>query len=195
MIPVRGALWTLGAVVAAFLLWWAYGKYGEYEDAKVAAWQGKVKTAEASRDSALASSARTDTLYKQGETVYIKGRDILLHPGPGKPPATPEVKACFALSDSLAVLCAKRHDADTAALHATERELKLYQERPSGVQRVQSYGEALYDFSQRVPVIRAGATAKLLGPVLLSGAVEYSAPQAGKSNPGFRALVGARINF
>lgn len=194
MIPLR-ALWTLGAVLTAFLLWWAYGKYNSYEDAKVAAWQAKVKVAEASRDSALANAAREDTIYKAGETVYIKGRDILLHPGPGKPPATPEVKACFALSDSLAVLCAKRHDADTAALHATERELKLYQDKPSGIKRVQAYGEAMYDLAHQVPVIRAGATMGLFGPISLSVAGEYAAPPIHTSTPAFRALAGVRVAF
>lgn len=195
MIPLRGALWTMGAAVAAFLLWWGYGKYQRYEDGKVAAWKASVKTAEAERDSALAQAAKTDTLYQKGETVYLRGRDILLNPGPGKPPATPEVKACFALSDSLAALCARRHDADTAALHATERELAIWQAKPSGVPRVQAYGEALFDVAHQVPVLRAGATAKVFGPVNLSVAGEYAAPRAGNSDPAFRALAGLRINF
>lgn len=195
MIPLRGALWVIGAAVGVFLLFWGYRAYGDVQDAKEAAWKAKVHVAELARDSALVSAAHADTIYRQGETTYVRGRTILLNPGPGKPPATPEVKACFALSDSLLSLCAKRHDADTAALHATERELKLYQDKPSGIPRIQMYGEGLYDVAHMVPVIRVGATAKILGPVHLSVAGEYSAPPAGQSSPQFRALVGARVNF
>lgn len=195
MIPLRGALWTVGAIAALALLWWGYTAYGDAQDAKLAVWKAKAEAAQLAADSARAVAARTDTLYRQGETVYIRGRDVLLNPGPGKPPATPEVKACFALSDTLAALCQRRHDADTAALHATERELNLWKNKPSGVRRVQAYGEAMYDFANTVPVIRAGATAKLFGPINLSVAGEYAAPRAGSSDPAFRALAGVRVNF
>lgn len=195
MNPLKGALWTISAVVTGLLLLWGYRAYASAQDVKLAYWKESAKIAEAKADSAAARAAHQDTVFREGEKVYIRGRDILLNPGPGKPPATPEVKACFALSDSLLSLCAKRHEADTAALHATERELKVWQNKPGGIPRIQAYGEGLYDFAHMVPVIRAGATAKILGPVHLSIAGEYAAPQAGKSNPAFRALAGVRVNF
>lgn len=192
MNPLKGAMWVLGAVVAGFLLLWGYKAYGSAQDAKQRAWELKVHAAEVARDSALVAAARTDTLYRQGETVYLRGRDrILTSPGGN----TPEVRACFALADSSRSLCAKRHDADTAALHATERELNLWKNKPSGVQRIQAYGEAMYDVAHQVPVIRAGATAKVFGPIDLSIAGEYAAPQAGRSDPAFRALAGIRVRF
>lgn len=192
MNPLKGAMWVIGAAVAIFLLLWGYKTYASAQDAKVAAWKAKAESAQLAADSARELAARTDTLYRQGETVYLRGRDrILTSPGGN----TPEVKACFALADSSRSLCAKRHDADTAALHATERELAIWQAKPSGIKRVQMYGEAMYDLAQQVPVIRAGATAKVFGPVHLSVAGEYSAPQAGKSDPAFRALAGIRVNF
>lgn len=195
MNPLKGVAWVLGAAVTVFLLFWGYRTYQSAQDAKLAAWKAKAEAAQVAADSARAQAARTDTLYRQGETVYVRGRDVLLNPGAGKPPATPEVKACFALSDQLQSLCAKRHDADTAALHATERELNVWQNKPSGIRRFQMYGEAMYDFAHQVPVIRAGATAKVFGPIHLSAAGEYAAPQAGKSDPAFRALAGVRVNF
>lgn len=195
MIPLRGALWTVGAVIGLALLWWGYTAYNDAQDAKLAVWKAKAEAAELAADSARELAARTDTLYRQGETVYLRGREILLNPGPGKAPATAEVRACFALADSSRTLCQRRHDADTAALHATERELSLWKNKPSGVRRVQAYGEAMYDVANAVPVIRAGATAKLFGPVNLSVAGEYAAPRAGSADPSFRALAGVRINF
>lgn len=190
--PFKGAMWTLGAVVTAFLLVWGYIAYGQAQDAKAREWQAKVHAAEVARDSALVAAARTDTLYRQGETVYLRGRDrILTSPGGN----TPEVRACFALADSSRSLCAKRHDADTAALHATERELSVWKAKPSGNQRIQAYGEAMYDVAHQVPVIRAGATAKVFGPIDLSVAGEYAAPQAGRSDPAFRALAGIRVRW
>lgn len=194
MNPLRGVFWTLGAVVTAFLLWWGYGAYGRYQDARLRDWKHSVDSAATVRAAALVEAARTDTLYQQGETIYIKGRDRILTSPAGN---IPEVRACFALADSSRSLCAKRHDADTAALHATERELELWKNKPppAAAQRIQMYGEAMYDLAHQVPVVRLGATARLLGPISLSAAGEYAAPPAGNSTPVFRALVGARITF
>ena len=195
MNPVKGALWTIGAAVAAFLLWKGYGIYERSKSNEVIAWEHSVDSAATVKAQKLQAALVADTVYKAGEAVYLRGRDVLLNPGPGKPPATPEVRACFALADSSRSLCAARHDADTAALHATERELNLWQNKPSGIQRIQAYGEGLYDVIHRVPVIRAGATAKILGPVSLSVAGEYAAPPVGESKPAFRALAGVRVSF
>lgn len=195
MIPLKGALWLLGAVLAAFLLWWGYGIYQQSKSNERKAWEHSVDSAATVKAAKIGLAAVADTVYKQGETVYIRGRDVLLNPGPGKPPASAEVKACFALADDLKSKCDLRHDADTAALHATEHELSLWKNKPSGVRRVQAYGEAMYDFANTVPVVRAGATAKLFGPINLSVAGEYAAPKAGSSDPRFRALAGVRVNF
>lgn len=192
MIPIRGALWTLGAVVAAFLLLWGYRAYASAQDAKYKAWKVEAEVAKQIADSLRGVAAQRDTQYVRGETIYLRGRDrILTSPGGN----TPEVRACFALADSSRSLCAKRHDADTAALHAVERELSVWKSKPSGIQRIQAYGEAMYDVAHQVPVIRAGATAKVFGPIDLSIAGEYAAPQAGKSDPAFRALAGIRVRF
>lgn len=194
MIPFRGALWVIGAAVAAFLLWWGYGKYGSWQDSRQKAWQHSVDSAAVDKASKLEAAARADTIYKEGETVYIRGRDrILTSPGGN----TPQVKACFALADSSRTLCARRHEADTAALHATERELVLWKNKPppAAARRLQAYGEGLYDFANMAPVIRAGATLRLVGPVSLSGAADLSIPPAGQSKVTTRLLFGARINF
>lgn len=194
MIPFKGALWTLGAAVTALLLWWGYGKYNSWQDGRLQAWQHSVDSAAVDKAAKLEASARADTIYQAGETVFIRGRDrILTSPGGN----TPEVRACFALADSSRTLCARRHDADTAVLHATERELELWKNKPPppAARRIQAFGEALYDVSHSVPVIRAGATARVFGPIALSVAGEYAAPPAGQSTPAFRALAGLRVNF
>lgn len=195
MIPLRGALWTLGAAVAVFLLGWGVLAYGRHESAKEAQWKGQLEAAHADTKAAQALALRADTVYRQGETVYLRGRDALLNPPKGSPPASIEVKACFALSDDLKSKCDARHDADTAATHKVERELAVQKEKPSGVPRVQAFGEAMYDVAHAVPVIRAGATARVIGPISLSVAGEFAAPRVGESKPAFRALVGARVNF
>lgn len=194
MIPLRGALWVIGAAVAAFLLWWGYGVYERSKTNELKAWEHSVDSAANIRAQKAQEALIADTIYRAGETVYIRGRDrILTSPGGD----TPEVKACFALADSSRTLCARRHDADTAALHATERELVLWKNKPDppAARRIQAYGEAMYNLAHTVPVVRLGATARVLGPVSLSIAGEYAAPQAGKSDPTFRALAGLRINF
>lgn len=194
MNPMRGALWIIGAAVAAFLLWWGYGVYERSKTNELKAWEHSVDSASTVRVQKAREALIADTIYRAGETVYIRGRDrIRTSPGGN----TPEVRACFALADSSRTLCARRHDADTAALHATERELALWKKKPDPptAQRIQAYGEALYDISHTVPVIRLGATARLLGPLSLSVAGEYAAPPAGRSDPAFRALAGLRINF
>jgi uncharacterized membrane protein len=194
MIPFKGALWTIGAATAAFLLWWGYGKYGSWQDSRRREWQHSVDSAAVDKASKLEAAARADTIYKAGETVYIRGRDrILTSPGG----STPEVKACFALSDTLKSQCDRRHDADTAALQATARELELWKNKPppAAARRIQAYGEGLYDVAHMAPVIRVGATARLLGPISLSGAADVSVPPAGQSKVTTRIMLGARIAF
>lgn len=194
MNPIKGALWVIGAALAAFGLWWGYGRYERWQDHRRSAWQYSVDSAATDKVSKLKAAARADTIYKQGETVYIRGRDrILTSPGGN----TPEVRACFALADTLKSQCDRRHEADTAALHSTERELELWKSKPPppSARRLQAYGEGLYDVLHQAPVIRAGATFRLFGPVSLSAAGDLAIPPAGESRITTRALLGARINF
>lgn len=177
MIPLRGALWTLGAAVAALLLWYGYGKYGSYQDAKERAWQVKV-------DSLSVLKAHADTVYDTARVGYITYRDRILRSGT----ATPRDSVTFKKADAVVFSC------DTLKIRGNQL-VSVMQDKPSGVRRVQAYGEALYDVAHSVPVLRAGATAKVFGPVSLSVAGEYAAPRAGNSDPAFRALTGLRINF
>lgn len=139
----------------------------------------------ASADSALANQL----------PIYIAGRDRILR-DPAKP-ASPEVRACYAEADKVISACQKARTADSVVIAQQASLIGTLRNPPppKGLARVQAYGEALYDFANAVPVIRAGATAKILGPVDLSGAVEYSAPKAGDSKPAFRALTGIRVRF
>lgn len=160
--------------------------------------QKNAKTAEAGTAAATEIAAKADTVYLQGETVYIRTRDALLNPGTGKPPATAEVKACFAAAEDLRSKCEVRHTADLALSDSLRKELKLWQDRPiPQLPRVQSFGEALFDVTRSVPVIRAGATARIpfVNALSLSVAGEYAAPPAGESKPAFRALAGLKVTF
>lgn len=197
MIPLRGALWTIGAIAAAFLLWWGYGRYESWQDGRQREWQHAADSVARVSREAQAKADSANFQYTRFDTTYLRGRAILLNPGPGKPPASPEVRACFALADSSRSLCDRRHDADTAALHATQRELTVWQNKPSppAARRIQAYGEAMYDFTHMSPVARIGATARLLGPVSISGAADLAMPPAGDARVTARLLLGARINF
>ena len=177
MIPIKGALYFLGAAVAAFLLWWGYGKYSEYNDLKDAEQNRKI-------DAATVVVAHADTVYDTTRVGYIQYRDRILKSGT----ATPRDSATFKKADAVVVAC------DTLKSAHVQLETVL-KDKPTGWRRVQSYGEALYDFNQRVPVIRAGATVAVVGPVSLSVAGEYAAPPAGTSTPSFRAIAGVRVAF
>lgn len=194
MIPFKGALWTLGAVSAAFLLWWGYGWNERRKDAELVLWQNKVKLLDDSLLTARAEAARTDTLYQQGRTVYLRGRDRILHDTVHPPSA--EVRACYASADKLISACEIRHRADSVVMAQLGGKITLLENKPNpAARRVQAYGEALYDFAHMAPVARVGATARLLGPISLSAAADLSIPPAGESHATTRLMVGARINF
>lgn len=186
-------MWTLGAALTAFLLWAGYAWYERRKDAELTQWQQKVKILDDSLLTARATAARADTLYMAGKTVYLAGRDRILHDT--LHPPSPEVKACYDSADKLISACEIRHRADSLVIAQQGSKITLLENKPSGVQRVQAFGEAMYDVAHQVPVIRAGATAKVFGPVSLSVAGEYAAPTAGLSSPAFRALAGVRITF
>lgn len=73
-------------------------------------------------------------------------------------------------------------------------ELVLAQ-NPPGPPRLQAYAEGLYDLAHMVPVIRAAATFRLVGPIAATAAGEYAAPPLNQSRPQFRAEVGFRYTF
>lgn len=177
MIPLRGALWTMGAVVSVFLLWWGYGRYEKYNALKDQERKQKIETA-------TAVVAHADTVYDTTRIGYVQYRDRILRSGT----ATPRDSATFKKADAVVMAC----DTLKSSSRALETVLK---DPPTGVRRIQAFGEALYDVAHQVPVIRAGATAKVVGPVSLSLAGEYAAPPAGQATPALRALAGLRIDF
>lgn len=81
-----------------------------------------------------------------------------------------------------------------SAFKAQGEELTLWQNKP-GPPRLAAFAEGLYDLAHMVPVVRIGATFRVLGPFSLSAAGQYAAPQAGLSKPDFRATVGVRYDF
>ena len=185
----------LVVVLLGFLLVrWYIGKEAR-ADAERAAFKITVKAKDDSLDVARAEKARLDSALANQVPIYIAGRDRILH-DPAKP-ASPEVRACYEAADKVISACQKARAADSVVIAQQASLIGTLRNPPppKGLARVQAFGEALYDFNQRVPVIRAGATAKILGPVHLSVAGEYAAPPAGQSTPVFRALVGARVNF
>jgi hypothetical protein len=194
---------TIGKYVAiggsVFVLFFAASFAKDWWDRRnEPAFRKDADTAATGTAAATGIAAKADTVYLQGETVYIRTRDALLNPGAGKPPASPEVKACFAAAEDLRSKCEVRHTADLALSDSLRKELKVWQNRPiPGVPRVHAFGEALYDFAHTVPVIRAGATARIpfISALSLSVAGEYAAPPANESKPTFRALAGVRVTF
>lgn len=177
MNPLKAAFSTLGVVVAVFLLWKSYSSYTEYAALKDAAQKQKIAVA-------TDVVAHADTVYDTARVGYIEYRDRILRSGT----ATPRDSATFKKANAVVVAC----DSLKSSSRALETVLR---DPPTGVRRVQAFGEAMYDVAHQVPVIRAGATAKVIGPISLSVAGEYAAPPAGQSNPAFRALAGVRINF
>lgn len=80
-----------------------------------------------------------------------------------------------------------------SAFKAQKEELQIWKDKKPP--RLAAYVEGLYDLAHMVPVVRIGATFKVLGPFSLSAAGQYAAPQVGLSKPDFRVLVGARYDF
>ena len=194
MIPLRGALYALGAALGLFLAVWGYQTYRTAQGVRVAQWRAELKAKDDSLKDARAYQLRTDTLYREGKTVYRAGRDRILN-NPAKP-ASPEVKACYESADKLITACEIRHRADSAVAVQLEGKIRLLENKPNPfARRIQPYGEVGYDVLNQVPVIRVGATVRLLGPIAGSVAGEYAAPRAGKDTPAFRAVAGVRIAF
>jgi len=187
-------LWALGAALGLFLAVWGYQTHRTAQGVEVALWKAALAAKEDSLVFARARQARTDTLYRDGKIVYLAGRDrILTNP---QKPASPEVRACYESADKLITACEIRHRADSAVAVQLEGKIRLLENKPNPfARRVQPYGEVGYDVLNQVPVIRVGATVRLLGPIAGSVAGEYAAPQAGKDMPAFRAVAGLRVSF
>lgn len=188
-------MWVLGAAVAAFLLWRGYIWNESRLDGERAEHKRIVQLKSDSIAVALREKARSDSALANQIPIYIAGRDRILR-DPAKP-ASPEVRACYAEADKVISTCQKARAADSVVMAQQASLIGTLRSPPppKAARRIQSYGEALYDVAHAVPVIRAGATARVFGPISLSVAGEYAAPPAGNSTPAFRALAGVRVTF
>lgn len=195
MIPFKGALYGLGLILSGLLAWWGYGVYQSAQDAKRIKWENTVKAKDDSLKVARTERAQADSVLANRLPIYIAGRDRILR-DPAKP-ASLEVRACYEEADKVISACQASRAADSVVIAQQASLITILRNPPppKAARRVQAYGEGMYDLAHSVPVVRLGATARLLGPINLSVAGEYSAPPAGQNSPTFRALAGARINF
>lgn len=183
------ALLIIGGVFA-----WNRGKDSAYA-AEIAKWKVQkqrddsvLKVVVQQRDEATLENTRSKPIYLEGKTRIIRDASGT--------PAAPQVQACFDLADARISACEKSRRADSAVIVAQDAKIKTLESKPERqLPRYQPYAEAMYDVAHQVPVVRAGATAKVFGPIDLSVAGEYAAPQAGDSKPAFRALAGIRVRF
>lgn len=195
MNPIKGTMWILGAAVGAFLLWRGYIWNESRLDAQRLEFQRTVKAKDDSLAVSRREKASADSALANQIPIYVAGRDRILH-DPAKP-ASPEVKACYQAADLVISACQKARAADSVVIAQQASLITTLRNPPppKAARRIQAYGEALYDFAHMAPVIRAGATARLLGPISLSGAADLSIPPAGQSKVTVRALAGVRVNF
>lgn len=195
MIPVKGALWSLGAVLGLFLAWRGY----IWNESRLDAQRVEHNRIVQAKDDSLVVSRREkavlDSALAHQVPIYIAGRDRILR-DPAKP-ASPEVRACYAAADLVISACQKARAADSVVMAQQASLITTLRNPPPprAARRIQAYGEGMYDVIHMAPVIRVGATARIFGPISLSAAGEYAAPPAGNSTPAFRALSGVRINF
>jgi hypothetical protein len=197
MIPRAGVL-ALGGTAAVVIALASLKGCDAYNASKQAEWKASALKAANMRVAALRRADSANMVYAKTDTTYLRGRDVLLNPPPGRPAATPEVRACFALSDDLRSKCELRHDADTAALHATERELDTWKHKPDPINpRLTLYGEGLYDLVHAAPVFRAGVQFRLpfVNSINLTAAGDLAIPPAGQSKVTVRGLVGIHYQF
>lgn len=195
MNPFKGTLWILGAALGAFLLWRGYIWNESRLDAERAEFKRVVQVKDDSLALAKVEKETMDSALNHQVPIYLAARTSALT-NPAEP-ATPEVKACFESADLVISACQRARLADSVVIVQQASLISVLRNPPppKAARRIQAYGEGMYDLAHSVPVIRLGATARILGPVSLSIAGEYAAPPAGQSRPAFRALAGARINF
>lgn len=195
MIP-RAAVLAIGGAAAVAILLASLKACDAHDAGKQAEWRADALKAANARVAALRRADSANAQYARVDTSYVRARNTLLNPAPGRPPATPEVRACFAAADDLRSKCELRHAADTAALHATERELQVWKDKPDPPNpRLTLYGEGLYDLIGGAPVFRAGAQFRIAGGISLAATADLAIPPAGNSHVTTRGLVGIRYNF
>lgn len=184
MISLSGFLKVIGLALAIGLGIWGYSWIRHRGDKTP--FEQKADAAHEVTDSAQALVARVDTLWLPAQTKYLTIRERTK----GNPVAHEVAVAC----DSALAAQDRRIAARDTLTGALKRELDVWQNKP-GPPRLQAYAEGLYDLAHSVPVARLGATLRVAGPISVSAAGEYAAPQAGQSTPAFRANVGLRYNF
>lgn len=171
-------------VVGVMLALWGLQWYRNHGDKTP--FQQKADAAHNETAQATTLVAKTDTLWLPAQTKYITVRDRN-----ASIPAAHEVAvAC----DSALAAQDRRIAARDTLTGALRRELNVWQNKP-GPPRLSAFAEGLYDVVHAVPVVRAGATFRIIGPISASAAGQYAAPQIGKANPDFRATVGLRYDF
>lgn len=186
-------IWV-GTVFVLALLFFGYNWYRGLAPARLAKWRADSTAVADTTRAATLRSVKADTQYQQGATIYLRGRDRILH-DTVHPPSV-EVRACYAAADSLFSLCAIRHAADSSEKAALRAELAVARAKPTErPKRLNLFGEGLYDVLHMAPVFRAGAELRLLGPITAVGAADLSIPPAGQSRVNARALVGIRYVF
>lgn len=195
MNPLKGTFWVIGAAIGAFLLWRGYIWNESRLDAERAEFKRVVQAKDSSLALARTEKSQADSALANQVPIYLEARSRALT-NPNKP-ATPDVRACFEAADKMISACQIARSADSVVIAQQASLITTLRNPPppKAARRLQAYGEGMYDLAHSVPVIRLGATARLLGPISLSVAGEYAAPPAGTSTPAFRALAGLRINF
>lgn len=195
MNPWKLAGWAfLGLLIIGGIFAWDRGKDSAFA-VEIAKWKVQkqrddsvLKVVVQQRDEATLENTRSKPIYLEGKTRIIRDASGT--------PAASQVQACFDLADARISACEKSRRADSAVIVAQDAKIKTLEAKPERqLPRYQPYAEAMYDVAHQVPVVRAGATAKVFGPIDLSVAGEYAAPQAGDSKPAFRALAGIRVRF
>lgn len=128
----------------------------------------------------------TDTVIR--ELVSVKGDSV--SKVAAVQAATTVKKSC----DAVVLSCQQRATIDDEIVDSLRAENGLLRHGKSVTEpRLSLYGEALYDPLRASPVLRAGASARLFGPVSLIGELEGSRAH-GDTVTG-RILVGGRFTF
>lgn len=184
----------LGLLVIGGIFAWNRRQDSAYA-AEIAKWKVQKRFDDSVVKIRLDSSYQAGLANAQSIRIYLEGKTRIIRSTAGTP-AEQAVAACFALADERISKCEASRKADSLTIVALRKDLATTEAKPEKqLPRYQPYAEALFDVAHQVPVIRAGATAKVFGPIDLSVAGEYAAPQAGKSDPAFRALAGIRVRF
>lgn len=183
---IKTVRFFFGGVLAFMLTMWGYDAYKHRGDKTPT--EEKAAEQRAATDSALAQIARVDTVRLPALVDYGIVRSRTRN-------ANPQAEEVGKAADKVIALDSAAIVARDTAFARQGRELETWKAGCCKAPRLQAYGEALYDVAHAVPVGRIGATFRVMGPISVSAASEYSAPQAGSSDPAFRATVGLRYDF